>query len=63
MDRWMQLIALTLTGLLFFFILIRQRESRQEMKKEIKEISCIDNDFNEKTLGLVYLVFIQKIYI
>lgn len=33
------------------------------MKKEIKEISCIDNDFNEKTLGLVYLVFIQKIYI
>lgn len=33
------------------------------MKKEIKEISCIDNEFNEKTLGLVYLVFIQKIYI
>lgn len=47
----------------FFSILIRQRESRQEMKKEIKEISCIDNEFNEKTLGLVYLVFIQKIYI
>lgn len=52
-DRWMQLIALTRTGLLFLFfffsVLIRPRESWQEMKKEIKEISSIDNDVNEKS--------------
>lgn len=34
---------------LFFSVLIRPRESWQEMKKEIKEISSIDNDVNEKS--------------
>lgn len=35
--------------LFFFSVLIRPRESWQEMKKEIKEISSIDNDVNEKS--------------